>query len=94
MEALRGKTDVEVYCDGGVRYGEDIFKLIAMGAKFVFLGRPVLWANACDGQKGIEAMFAILKEELRKAMALSGVNDVKKLDQSYVINPFKSNYKL
>ena len=42
MEALRG-TGVEVYMDGGVRHGTDILKALALGARAVFVGRPVIW---------------------------------------------------
>ena len=41
MEAVRGR--VEVYMDGGVRLGTDVFKALALGARAVFIGRPVLW---------------------------------------------------
>ena len=34
---------VEVYVDGGVRFGTDVFKALALGARAVFVGRPVLW---------------------------------------------------
>ena len=38
----------EVYLDGGVRCGADIFKALGLGAKAVFLGRPILWGMACE----------------------------------------------
>ena len=41
MEAVKGR--VEVYLDGGVRQGTDVLKALALGAKAVFIGRPVLW---------------------------------------------------
>ena len=41
VEAVRGR--VEVYMDGGVRLGTDVFKALALGARAVFIGRPVLW---------------------------------------------------
>ena len=34
--------------DGGVRKGTDVFKALALGARAVFLGRPILWGLACD----------------------------------------------
>ena len=41
VEAVDGKMDV--FVDGGVRKGTDVFKALALGAKAVFIGRPVLW---------------------------------------------------
>jgi (S)-2-hydroxy-acid oxidase len=47
LDAVRGR-DVEVYLDGGVRKGTDVLKALALGAKAVFLGRPILWGLAHD----------------------------------------------
>ena len=44
VEAVRGR--VEVFMDGGVRQGTDVLKALAMGARAVFVGRPVLWGLA------------------------------------------------
>ena len=44
VHAVQGK--VEVYMDGGVRLGTDVLKALALGAKAVFIGRPVLWGLA------------------------------------------------
>ena len=41
MAAVNNKC--EVYLDGGVRHGTDVFKALALGARAVFVGRPVLW---------------------------------------------------
>lgn len=46
VKAVRGRCDV--YMDGGVRRGTDILKALALGAKGVFIGRPVLWGLACQ----------------------------------------------
>ncbi|KAL1772532.1 hydroxyacid oxidase 2 [Sigmodon hispidus] len=48
VAAVKGK--VEVYMDGGVRTGNDVLKALALGAKCVFLGRPILWGLACKGR--------------------------------------------
>lgn len=46
VKAVQGRCDV--YMDGGVRQGTDILKALALGAKAVFIGRPALWALACQ----------------------------------------------
>ena len=63
---------VEVYMDGGVRQGTDVLKALAMGARAVFIGRPVLWGLAYRGEEGVEKVLEILKEEFKIAMMLSG----------------------
>lgn len=60
--------------DGGVRTGTDILKALAIGAKAVFVGRPILWGLAYDGETGVRKVIDILKSELDMAMALSGCN--------------------
>ena len=47
VEAVRG-SNIEVYLDGGVRKGTDVLKALALGARAVFIGRPVLWGLAYD----------------------------------------------
>lgn len=44
VAAVKGK--MEVYLDGGIRTGNDVLKALALGAKCVFLGRPILWGLA------------------------------------------------
>lgn len=63
---------VEVYLDGGVRKGTDVLKALAMGAKAVFVGRPILWGLVYDGHRGVERVLEILRDELVLAMKLSG----------------------
>ncbi|XP_040046157.1 2-Hydroxyacid oxidase 1 isoform X1 [Gasterosteus aculeatus] len=70
VQAVQGRCDV--YMDGGVRRGTDVLKALALGAKAVFIGRPVLWGLACQGEQGVIEMLELLQEELRLAMALSG----------------------
>ena len=63
---------VEVFMDGGVRQGTDVLKALAMGARAVFIGRPVLWGLACGGQNGVEKVLELLRDEFHSAMMLSG----------------------
>jgi isopentenyl diphosphate isomerase/L-lactate dehydrogenase-like FMN-dependent dehydrogenase len=62
----------EVWVDGGVRRGLDVAIALALGARGVLVGRPVLWALAVGGQAGVERALAILHEETRLALALLG----------------------
>ena len=76
--------NVDVFLDGGIREGTDVLKALALGAKMVFIGRPVLWGLAFDGQDGVELTLNILKKELDLAMSLSGNTDVKNVDRDLV----------
>ncbi|CAJ1075374.1 hydroxyacid oxidase 1 [Xyrichtys novacula] len=82
VKAVQGRCDV--YLDGGVRKGSDVLKAIALGAKAVFIGRPVLWGLACQGEQGVIELLELLKEELRLAMALSGCRSISEVSRSLV----------
>jgi 4-hydroxymandelate oxidase len=69
--ALRGHR-CEVYVDGGLRSGEDVLAALALGARAVFVGRPVLWALADDGARGVSDLLRELTAGLAHAMALAG----------------------
>ncbi|KAM5349906.1 hypothetical protein ACJ41O_006411 [Fusarium nematophilum] len=73
----------EVYADGGVRYGSDVLKLLALGVKAVGLGRPFMYANVF-GQEGVERAIELLKREIAVDAANLGVGDLKTIDASYV----------
>jgi 4-hydroxymandelate oxidase len=62
----------EVWVDGGVRRGLDIAIALALGARGVLLGRPVLWALAAGGRAGVERALAILRQEFEITLALLG----------------------
>ena len=70
MEAVG--NELEVYLDGGVRCGTDVLKALAMGARAVFIGRPVLWGLAYNGQKGVERVLELIRDEFQLAMKLAG----------------------
>jgi len=74
---------IPILIDGGFRRGTDILKALALGADCVLIGRPILWGLACAGQKGVENVLEIYRNEVIEAMALSGcatIEEVKKLD--------------
>ena len=57
----------EVYIDGGIRSGTDIIKCLALGARCVFIGRPVFYSIVID-ENGFDKLTVLLKAELIKAM--------------------------
>ena len=61
-----------VYADGGLRSGEDVLTALGLGAHAVFLGRPVLWALACNGAGGVQDLLTGITADLAHAMALAG----------------------
>ena len=69
-ESVAGRG--EVYVDGGVRRGTDVVKALAMGARGVLLGRPILWGLACAGQQGVEQVLTEVIEEFVRALMLCG----------------------
>ncbi len=62
----------DVYVDGGIRRGTDVLKAIALGARAVLIGRPVLWGLATEGAAGVASVIEELVAELDLAMALCG----------------------
>ena len=70
VEAVDGRA--EVWVDGGVRRGLDIAIALALGARGVLVGRPILWALAAAGQAGVERALAILREEFEITLTLLG----------------------
>ncbi len=67
-------TSVPVFVDGGLRTGADVLTALGLGARAVFLGRPVLWALACDGADGVRDLLTGLTGDLAYAMALAGAS--------------------
>jgi 4-hydroxymandelate oxidase len=70
VEAVEGRA--EVWVDGGVRRGLDIAIALALGARGVLIGKPILWALAAGGQAGVERALAILRDEFEVTLALLG----------------------
>jgi 4-hydroxymandelate oxidase len=63
----------EVYVDGGIRRGSDVLRALALGARSVFVGRPVLWGLANNGADGARAVLTDLAAETARAFQLAGV---------------------
>ena len=64
---------VDVLVDGGIRRGTDVLKALALGARAVMVGRPVIWGLAVGGEAGARAVLDLLVAEFDVALALAGV---------------------
>lgn len=80
--AVGGK--LEVYLDGGIRRGSDVVKALALGATAVLIGRPYIYGLAVRGQRGVEDVLGILRDEVDNAMALLGCPSIADIDSSLV----------
>ena len=72
----------EVYVDGGIRRGSDVLKAIALGARAVLVGRPILWGLTVAGEQGAKNVLEILRRELDEAMLLCGCTRLSDIDSS------------
>lgn len=68
-------TGAEVYVDGGIRRGTDVLRALALGARAVLIGRPVLWGLALEGEDGVAGVLEILRSEFDLALALAGIRN-------------------
>jgi 4-hydroxymandelate oxidase len=87
LEALPEVVDavgakVPVLLDSGIRSGGDIVKAIALGAKAVLTGRPIAWGVGAYGVGGVERVFAIFSEEMKRVLCMTGVPCVNDVDRT------------
>jgi 4-hydroxymandelate oxidase len=83
VDAVDGRAEVLV--DGGVRRGTDVLKAVALGARAVLLGRPVLWGLTLDGADGVAAVLRHLRAELDLAMALAGCTKIGEATRELIV---------
>jgi isopentenyl diphosphate isomerase/L-lactate dehydrogenase-like FMN-dependent dehydrogenase len=77
VEAAGAK--VPILLDSGIRSGGDVVKALALGAKAVLAGRPVAWGVAAFGARGVERVFAVFEEEMKRVLCMVGVQSVREL---------------
>ena len=75
---------IELLMDGGVRRGTDVLKALALGARAVLVGRPILWGLGADGEAGAAGVLRHLRYELDLAMALAGAPTVADITRDLV----------
>ncbi|XP_048459049.1 2-Hydroxyacid oxidase 2 [Rhincodon typus] len=82
VDTVQGR--IEVYLDGGIRTGSDVLKALAIGAKCVFIGRPVVWGLVYKGEEGVKEILQILNDEFRLSMALAGCRNIFEINRNLV----------
>jgi isopentenyl diphosphate isomerase/L-lactate dehydrogenase-like FMN-dependent dehydrogenase len=79
--AQRVKGRIVVFADGGIRYGNDVLKLLALGADAVLVGRPLIRGAFGGGPEGVALLLNKMKSELTVAMTLTGTPTVRSVSK-------------
>jgi L-lactate dehydrogenase (cytochrome) len=79
--AARVGSDCEVWLDGGVRSGQDVFKALALGARGVMLGRAYVYGLGAMGEAGVTTALELIRRELDLTMVLCGVRSIAQIDR-------------
>jgi L-lactate dehydrogenase (cytochrome) len=83
-QVVAEKGAMTVMIDGGIRRGTDVLKALALGADFVFLARPMIFAAALGGAAGVEHAIKLLKDEIDRDLALLGVRNLGELEPQFL----------
>ena len=81
-EELGGEVDVLL--DSGVRRGVDVLRALALGARAVLVGRPVVYALAADGEAGVARVLGLLRDEVGLGLRLLGCVSVGDVTREHV----------
>ena len=73
-----------VMLDGGVRRGTDVIKALALGANFVWIGRPFLYAAIAGGEGGVARAITLLQAEIDRDLALLGIRSIGEITPALV----------
>jgi L-lactate dehydrogenase (cytochrome) len=77
--------DYPLLFDSGVRNGEAVIKALALGADFVFLGRPLLYAMGAAGYDGLQRMIELIRSQIDISLAQLGCTDINDIDECYLL---------
>lgn len=84
QEVVREAGEMVVLIDSGIRRGTDVLKALALGADFVFVGRPFLYASVAAGTSGVRHALRLMRAEIARDMAMLGVNTIDELSPAHV----------
>jgi L-lactate dehydrogenase (cytochrome) len=74
-----------IMMDSGIRRGTDVLKALALGAQFVFIGRPFLYAASIAGEAGVHHAAKLLREEISRNMAMLGISSVAEMKRELLV---------
>ena len=74
-----------IMMDSGIRRGTDVLKALAMGAHFVFVGRPFLYAASIAGEAGVHHAASLLREEISRNMAMLGISSLAEMTRDLLV---------
>jgi L-lactate dehydrogenase (cytochrome) len=77
--------NMAIMLDGGIRRGSDVLKALALGAQFVFIGRPFLYAAAIGGAAGVHHAVSLLKDEISRDMAMLGISSLAEMKRDLLV---------
>ena len=77
----RGRRDIEVLFDGGIRSGQDVLRALALGARACLIGRAYIYGLGAAGEAGVARAIEIMRNELDVSMALTGVTSIAEIDR-------------
>jgi L-lactate dehydrogenase (cytochrome) len=86
LPAVRSEAgNMTIMLDSGVRRGTDVLKALALGAHFVFVGRPFLYAATIGGEAGVHHATTLLREEINRNMAMLGINTLAEMKRELLV---------
>jgi|TARA_B100002003_G_scaffold249768_1_gene287020 L-lactate dehydrogenase (cytochrome) len=77
-------TEHEVWVDGGIRTGQDVFKALALGATGTMIGRAYIYGLGAMGEEGVSKSLEVIANELDLTMAFCGLRDIRKVTDSVI----------
>ncbi|MPZ47314.1 MAG: alpha-hydroxy-acid oxidizing protein [Betaproteobacteria bacterium] len=78
--------NMAIMMDSGIRRGSDVLKALALGAHYVFVGRPFLYAAAIAGEAGVLHAARLLREEISRNMAMLGITSPAEMKPEYLVD--------